>query len=831
MAFEAVWPKDSHKTGQTVTHATRLIGRGGVAESRDKPLLRPISASILLIGVSAAVSTAQAQTISFTTNSTVDIGDSTTSVTSLLVSNNVTGTLNGVGGTLVYSGGAFRLGGTANGTQQTLNMSGLSNFISSNATQAFSISGQITAVGGSGSTSGSMTLAGSNTITAATFGVGDFNRSVSNSATNAGTVLLGQSNMINADQITIGNNQASGTLAFQSGSNGGTLVLRGTDGSSPVGTWNIAVGVSSNYTGNNGTVDLSRGSLDAKIGNLLIGSAGYGSQSAIGSLSMGAGTLNATSVTLGQRSSTVGAGAAQGTLTIAGGTVLTQSLTLGDFSGTTGSATGTVNLNSGATLRALSIQPGAGSATRTINWNDGTLGNYADGGNMTVSGAQIRLSDSGTHTFQIDGANALATVSSTLSNAGGAVTGGTLVKAGTGTLALTAANTYSGGTTVTGGLVNFQNLSDLGTGNVTLNGGGLQWASGVAADVSGRLNPLGQNGGVFDTNGNDVTLATGLTGTGGSLAKQGAGVLTLTGNNTYTGGTVIGAGTLQLGNGGPSGSIVGNVTDNGTFVIDRSDTVTLPGVISGTGSVNQHGSGTVILAADNTYTGGTTISAGTLQVGNGGTAGSIVSDVTDNGALAFNRSDTLTYGGAVSGTGSLEQAGTGTLILTGNNTYTGTTTISAGTLQLGNGGAGGSIAGNVNNDGALVFDRSDSLVYDGTVSGTGSVTQAGSGKVVLNGAQTYSGNTNIVGGTLVIGDSAHTGAELAGGGQVNIAAGGAFGGYGKVTGPVVNDGLIGVGNALPALANGPDAVLPSQAIWITVARLPWSMALLAIAWP
>ena len=131
----------------------------------------------------------------------------------------------------------------------------------------------------------------------------------------------------------------------------------------------------------------------------------------------------------------------------------------------------------------------------------------------------------------------------------------------------------------------------------------------------------------------------------------------LTGANSYTGGTTISAGTLQLGNGGTTGSIVGNVTDNGTLVFGRGDMVTFPGVISGTGGISQAGSGTTILTAANSYTGGTTINAGTLQLGNGGTTGSIVGNVNDNATLAFNRSDAVTFPGVISGTGALSQIG------------------------------------------------------------------------------------------------------------------------------------------------------------------------------
>ena len=94
-------------------------------------------------------------------------------------------------------------------------------------------------------------------------------------------------------------------------------------------------------------------------------------------------------------------------------------------------------------------------------------------------------------------------------------------------------------------------------------------------------------------------------------------------------------------------------------------------MISGAGSVVQAGTGTTILTAANTYSGGTTIAAGTLQLGNSGTTGSIVGDVLDNGTLAFERSDSVTFPGVISGAGSVIQAGTGTTILTAANTYSG----------------------------------------------------------------------------------------------------------------------------------------------------------------
>src|SRR5271165_6292706 len=255
-------------------------------------------------------------------------------------------------------------------------------------------------------------------------------------------------------------------------------------------------------------------------------------------------------------------------------------------------------------------------------------------------------------------------------------------------------NAVPNGTTVTAQLVN----PGSGTNNVNLGGGTftvnqLQFSgtnAGTWNVTNGTIvfdgtNPTflnqGDSSGLVGTlpslqlnvsttfeidNASAVTEVTGAISGTGQLTKTGSGALVLIGTNTYSGGTTISAGTLQIGNGGTSGSIVGNVADNGTLAFDRSDAVTFSGVISGTGSLVQLGSGTLVLTGNNTYTGGTTISAGTLQIGNGGTTGSITGNVTDNGTLAFDRSDAVTFAGAISGTGSLAQLGSGTLTLTGN---------------------------------------------------------------------------------------------------------------------------------------------------------------------
>ena len=101
--------------------------------------------------------------------------------------------------------------------------------------------------------------------------------------------------------------------------------------------------------------------------------------------------------------------------------------------------------------------------------------------------------------------------------------------------------------------------------------------------------------------------------------------------------------------------------------------------------MTQKGSGSLVLTATNSYTGGTAISAGTLQLGNGGTIGSISSTgaIVDNGNLTFDRSDSITFSNYIHGDGSVTQSGTGTVTLSTSNSYTGGTNVTAGKLVIG----------------------------------------------------------------------------------------------------------------------------------------------------
>ena len=311
----------------------------------------------------------------------------------------------------------------------------------------------------------------------------------------------------------------------------------------------------------------------------------------------------------------------------------------------------------------------------------------------------------------------------------GAVTLDTTVSAGTMVLGAGAVLTSPNVNLLTGGTLSLSTAA-LANDALNINGGTLQ-VTGIALNSLPNTIAYGANGGTFDivAAANTFSISQALAGAG-SLTKIGAGTLALTGDNTYSGGTTISAGTLQLGNGGTTGSLAGNILNNAILAFNRSNALTFGGVISGTGAVQQNGAGTTILTADNTYTGGTTINAGTLQLGNGGTAGSIVGNVLNNGTLAFNRSDAVTFGGVISGTGALQQNGAGSTNLTAANTYTGATTVNAGTLLV---------------NGSIATSSGVTVNSGGTLGGTGALPQ-----VTINGGTLSPGNSI---GTVSIGGS------------------------------------------------------------------------------
>lgn len=392
-------------------------------------------------------------------------------------------------------------------------------------------------------------------------------------------------------------------------------------------------------------------------------------------------------------------------------TVLVEQGILG-LTGDNAGYNGTLTIDPGATVEARAQSLPTNSAT-------GNVGNVINNG--LVNFVQ---NDNGTYIGQIVGT-------------------GSVLKTGTGVTELlpqSGSNTYTGGTMISEGALAISSDAALGavSGDLNLNSGTLQFNADANLDPNRKV-ILSPAGGTINTQDYTSTLAQAILGVGG-LTKDGSGTLILTGNNPYQGGTTIAAGTLQLGDGGASGSILGNVANNGILAFNRSDEVTFPGVISGSGGVLQQGSGKTILTADNTYTGTTTITNGILQVGNGGTTGSIVGDIVDEGTLAISRSDYLVIGGRVSGSGNVVQKGPGRLDLTGNSgDFTGDLYVAGGILGVVNNASLGARNIYVGTDVEAPTATSGTLILGTGASLTGSgllniARDAGSNGTVIVGA-------------------------------------------------------------------------------------------------
>jgi autotransporter-associated beta strand protein len=594
------------------------------------------------------------------------------------------------------------------------------------------------------------------------------------------------------------------------------------------------------------------------------------------------------------------------------------------------SGAGGVSTNNGAltTIGGITFTSNA-SGSYTLN---GTALDIVGGiSNLSNSTQTVAIDTTMTAAQSINAGSANLTISGAVNNGGatltsagnntvsisGAISGaGRLTKNGTGSLILSGSNSYIGNTTVSAGVLNIQNNNALGTtaggtsitsgaalqlqGGITITGEALTIDGGGASNTgalrnfsgdntwTGNINSsgatayIGSDSGLLTLSGNisntnpswpitfsgsgNILVSGNISGTGSStVAKRGTGTLTLSGNNTFTGtlaateGTVsissignvgqasaAGAGstinigatalngillytgsaatsnkTINLSTG--SATFSSTITQNGTGLLKfTSDfTATIGGnktlILNGSGlgeiagaivnntgnltSLTKNGDGTWTLSGNNTYSGATTISAGTLQfaktaslyngttaswtapniiVNSGGTlalnvggAGEFTSANVDtidslggasngfrnNSTLALdttNAGGTFTHSGNISNTNSgsnvlnLAKLGTGTLALTGNNTYTGATTITAGTLQISSAGrlGGGSYSGNISNSGTFIYAGTNNQTLSGVISGSGALTQNGTGTLILTGNNIYTGNTTISSGTL-----------------------------------------------------------------------------------
>ncbi len=376
---------------------------------------------------------------------------------------------------------------------------------------------------------------------------------------------------------------------------------------------------------------------------------------------------------------------------------------------------GDISVSSAGTNLSLSGVIGGTGALQKIGAGVLTLsGANTYSGGTTISGGALVVGAGGTSGSITGNVVNNATLHFNRSDAltfGGAISGaGSVVHDGTGVLTLTGANSYTNGTFLNGGPLSLGSAGAIGTtGTIFFGGlgGTLQYTAANTTDYSSRFNPASATPYKIDTNSQNVTFASALTGAP-ALNKLGAGTLTLTADNIYTGGTLISGGTVQVGAGGTTGTLgTGAVINNAALVFNRSNALTQSAAISGTGSVSKTGGGTLTLSGSSNYSGATTINGGALQVSGGGSVNGTDSVAVAAGALNVLAGSTFTAGpglSTVAATGAINITGgtfnaNGDLTLTGtgaqlNRNATGAFTLGAGKTLTIQGGADAVFTGN-----------------------------------------------------------------------------------------------------------------------------------------
>lgn len=436
---------------------------------------------------------------------------------------------------------------------------------------------------------------------------------------------------------------------------------------------------------------------------------------------------------------------AAGTLSITDGGMVagTTQAILGANAGSLGTVTVSSNGSSLSTVLQITVLQmhvgSSGNGVLTIdNGADANIGTFLyigrfDGadGLVTVSGAGSSLTNGNMMQVGSEGTGALiikdsATVNSTnVIRIGWSSTGvGTAIIQGSGS-SWTTNNSMSvgfGGSgrllIVDGGAVSnvegFVGREAGSIGEVMVSGAGSTWSNSDALVVGG----LG-DGTLNIANGGHVSVGNGIVRVAEAVTAHGVVNIGAAAGDTLVGAGTLGAAEVRFGDG--TGKLNFNHTDSAYFFSP---------VITGNGALN-HYSGTTILTGDNTYSSSTMIAGGALQLGNGGTTGSVTSNIQidSTGTLRIDRSNDWTYAGVLSGTGAFNQLGTGTTMFTGNSAaFNGTTTVTNGRLIVGIGGAG-MLGGTVN-------------VLDGaTLGGSGTVGSAGADVTILGGGVHAPGNS------------------------------------------------------------------------------------------
>ncbi|EAY6270643.1 fibronectin-binding autotransporter adhesin ShdA [Salmonella enterica] len=249
---------------------------------------------------------------------------------------------------------------------------------------------------------------------------------------------------------------------------------------------------------------------------------------------------------------------------------------------------------------------------------------------------------------------------------------------------------------------------------------------------------------------------------GETLTKEGDGTLILSNTANDYGDTVINGGTLSANDAAALGSGDVAIAENAKLELSQG---TLDNNVTGEGQIVKSGSDELIVTGDNNYSGGTTISDGTLIADHADSLGT--GAVANSGVLQVGEGE---LENTLSGSGSLVKTGTGELTLSGDNDYSGGTTISGGTLTADHADSLGT--GAVANSGVLQVGEGK---LKNTLSGTGSLVKTGTGELTLSGDNDYSGGTTISGGTLIAANvNALGGGDVDNAGTLKLDAEGEF---------------------------------------------------------
>ena len=607
--------------------------------------------------------------------------------------------------------------------------------------------------------------------------------SITGAITNNGLLLFGQTNSTVTDSFVIsgsgsltvsglngitiltGNNTYTGTTLISAG----TLQIgtNGTNGNLPLGpiidNGNLQISMASTLTistnisgtgllsqAGSGTTILSASNGYTGGTKLYAGTLQVAANNAIGSgtvtfASNGAVLLAATNLTLSNAVVLTTAG----TFSVAGGSTLTETGLISGAGGLTVTNSGTLIVTATNTFTGVALI----SSSSTLQIGNGGVGGTIDSASS--------ITNNGTLIFNLSGSNSFSTpISGT----------GSVIKNGIGTTTLTGINVYSGTTTINAGTLvfgytpGFNNVPTYNNiGTITVNNGGTLSSGGYNELGGGSANTntvqvIVNSGGVINSGGtvislNNLILNGGqFQATGGFGASWGAAVFTGTLSVTADSSIVSVSGANNF-------ISPGAFNGNQTLTVDVASGVTLRNELpfqnwgsSPVYSIIKAGSGTMILTGDSTYTGTTTISAGTVVVGTNGTTGSLgTGAITDNAQLTFNLATNLTVASAISGSGTISQVGSGTLLLTASNNFTGNWTIGTNSsLQVGNNGTTGSLgSGLVTNNGSLIINRTGAQSFS-AISGTGDVSSIGAGTITLTGSNTYTGDTYLSGNTRLL---------------------------------------------------------------------------------